>query len=223
LTIDLTKRLQALTALNHVRIAALRDYLDTMNGQLQAMAVACDTQLADAARRIADDDERAVFQDYANDRSWDCRVTFPRVLRNSFHVAAVALLESELLSLAAQRGVSQAKPFGCNSDKPVFFNDAQKHIESVTGVTFKECASWKTVDDGRLIRNAIVHYNGMPSRKMHIESAGKYDLLDEEALDGWLPLRPVLRVTVTHAYCMLYLAAIEDFFADLLQKTRAYL
>lgn len=211
-----------LSAGTHFRINELRHYLDTLKKQLEIIVKDYKKHTDEQAKKIKGPRGRDEFYEFSVELHWDYTVTFPRILLNSFHVAAYTLFESEIFSLASRIGRKQKQLFDV-SDFPGrdYLKIASFYILKVTGVKAQEFQAWNPIDDGRHIRNIIVHSNGVPSTQHDFDLAKRYGFIDESTME-LSSGRVILRLSITYEYCQSFLQTMEEFFTELYSKAGKY-
>lgn len=100
-----------------IKIDELKNYLHTLKKQLDYMADDYDKKVEAEAQQIKDEQERDEFYEWSSQEHWNYKETFPRILLNSFHIAAYTLLESEIYSLARRVGTKQNHEFDASNKK----------------------------------------------------------------------------------------------------------
>jgi len=200
------------------RIDELKDYLDTLKGQLEHIAKEYEKSIKAQASKIIDERERDEFYEWSGEQHWNYTKTFPRILLNSFHVTSYTLLESEILSLASLIGRKQKQLFDVSDfGGRDYLRTASFYIAKLTGVKAQDFKSWNLIDDGRNIRNIIVHSNGMLTTQHDFDLAKKYGFIDKSTIE--LPSgRSIVRLSITYEYCQSYLVTIKEFFTELYSK-----
>jgi len=211
-----------LSAGTHFRINELRRYSHVLKKQLEIIAKDYKKHTDEQAKNIKGDRDRGEFYEFSAEHHWDYKVTFPRILLNSFHVAAYTLFESEIFSLASRIGRKQKQLFNV-SDFPGrdYLKIASFYILKVTGVKAQEFQAWNPIDDGRHIRNIIVHSNGVPSTQHDFDLAKRYGFIDDSTIE-LSSGRAVLRLSITYEYCQSFLQTMEEFFTELYSKAGKY-
>jgi hypothetical protein len=210
--------------LAHTRfsINELRRYLHTLKKQLEIIAKDYKQYADQESEKIRDAREKDEFYEFSVERHWDYTIAFPRILLNSFHVTAYTFFESEVFSLASRIGRKQKQLFDV-SDFPGrdYLKIASFYILKLTGVKAQEFQAWNPIDDGRHIRNIIVHSNGIPSTQHDFDLARRYGFIDESTLE-FSSGRAILRLSITYEYCQSFLQTMEEFFTELYSKARKY-
>lgn len=201
-----------------IRINELRDYLDTLKKQLEIIAKDYEERIEEQARKIKDERERDEFYEFSGERHWDYTKTFPRILLNSFHVTAYTLLESEIFSLASLIGRKQKQIFDVSDfGGRDYLRTASLYILKITGVNAQDFKSWNSIDDGRHMRNIVVHSNGVPSTQHDFDLAKKYGFIDESTIE-FPSARSIVRLSITYEYCHSFLVTMREFFTEFYSK-----
>ena len=198
-----------------INIEQLRHYLDTLKEQLEFMADDFDKKIEAEGKQIEDDQERDDFYEWNNEEYWNYKETFPRILFNSFHVSAYTLLESEMYSVARRLGKKQKQLFDVSDfGGKDYLKSASFYINKIAGINAQDFASWQRLEDGRTLRNNIVHSNGILTKKHETDVAKKYDLLKEtniEVTSG----RSIKHLSISYDYSKSFIATLVDFFHEL--------
>lgn len=201
-----------------IRIDELRDYLDTLKKQLEIIAKDYEERIEEQAKKIKSDRERDEFYEFSGERHWDYTKTFPRILLNSFHVTAYTLLESEIFSLASLIGRKQKQIFDVSDfGGRDYLRTASFYISKITGVNAQDFKSWNSIDDGRHMRNIVVHSNGVPSTQHDFDLAKRYGFIDESTIE-FPSTRSIVRLSITYEYCQSFLVTMREFFTEFYSK-----
>lgn len=218
----LKTRVAFLSVGTKIKINELRDYLDTLNKQLEIIARDYEKRIDEQAKKIKAARERDEFYEFSGERHWNYTTTFPRILLNSFHVTANTLFESEIFSLASIIGRKKKQLFDVSDfSGRDYLRIASFYIFKITDVKAQDFQSWNSIDDGRQIRNIIVHSNGVPLTQHDFDLAKRYRFIDESTID--LPFgRPIVRLSVTYKYCQSFLHAMKEFFNELYSRAGGY-
>ena len=89
------------------KINDLRNYLNILVKNLEEASEELSNRFDTEIEQIDDEQDRAQYEDWAQEEYWDYKETYPRILLNSFHVSTITLLESELFSIASKIGKNQ--------------------------------------------------------------------------------------------------------------------
>lgn len=208
-----------------IKINELRDYLSTLNKQLAFMAEDYDKKIEAQAKQIEDERERDDFYEWSGEEYWNYKETFPRILFNTFHVAAYILLESEIYSIVRRLGKKQKQLFDVSDlGGRDYLKKASFYINKLTGIKAQDFASWPRVEDGRTLRNNIVHSNGILTKTHDIDVAKQYNLLKESTIE-WTSGRSIKHLSITYDYNKSFIATLKEFFNELYKgmKTGDYL
>jgi len=211
----LETRIDWLSIGTDIKINELRDYLDTLNKQLGFMVTDYEAKTESLANRIEDERERDEFYEFSASEYWNYKETFPLILLNSFHVSVYTLLESEIYSVARRIGKKQQQLFDVSelggSD---YLKSASKYINKLTGTNIQDFTSWPQIQDGRTLRNNIVHSNGILTKPHDIDVAKHYKLMNEtniEISSG----RSIKRLSITYDYSKSFVKTLKYFFSEL--------
>ena len=208
---------------SEIRINELRDYLDTLRKQLEIIAKDYEERIEEQGKKIKDDRERDEFYEFSGERHWGYTKTFPRILLSSFHVTTYTLLESEIFSLSSLIGRKQKQVFDVSDfGGRDYLRTASFYVSKLTGVKFQDFKSWDLIDDGRNIRNIIVHSNGVPTTQHDFDIAKKYGFIDESTIE-FPSTRSIVRLSITYEYCQSFLVTMTDFFTEFYSKAGKYL
>jgi len=204
-----------------LRIDELKNYLETLKQQLEIIARDYEKNVEEEARKIEDEHARDEFYEWSGERHWNYTKTFPRILLNSFHVMAYTLLESEIYSLAILVGKKQNQIFDVSDlGGREYLRNASYYINKLTQVKAQDFRSWNSIDDGRQIRNIIVHSNGLITSQHDFDLAKKYGFIDKSTID-FPSVRPTERLSITYEYCQSFLVTLKEFFSELYSGMKA--
>jgi hypothetical protein len=167
---------------------------------------------------IDDEQERAQFEDWAQEEYWDYKETYPRILLNSFHVSTVSLLESELFSIAKRIGQKQDDVSKIKGRD--YIRSACNYIEKLTKIDCEKFTIWTEIVDGRTLRNIITHSNGIIEKPDDLDLARRYNVLNDSTLET-LSVRTVQQVQITYEYSTGFLKSITQFFEQLFDSINA--
>jgi len=204
-----------------IKINELRDYLDTLNKQLAFMAEDYEEKIEAQAKQIENNRERDEFYEWSSEEYWNYKETFPDILLNSFHVSAYILLESEIYSVSRRLGKKQKQLFGVSDfGGRDYLKLASFYINKLTGINAQGFASWQRIEDGRTLRNNIVHSNGILTKKHDIDVAKKYNLLKESKIEVTSG-RSTKHLSITYDYNKSFIATLKEFFDELYKGMKA--
>lgn len=204
-----------------IKINELRDYLETLQKQLKIMTDGYEKQVNDQAKQIEDELARNEFYEWSSEDYWNYKETFPRILFNSFLVSAYSLLESEIYSIARRLGQKQEQLFKVDDfGSRNYLNTASSYINKLTNINAQDFTSWPLVEDGRTLRNNIVHSNGVLSRIHEIEVANKYALVKETDI-SISSGRPIRHLAITFDYNKSFISTLKKFFGELYEGMKA--
>ncbi len=206
-----------------IKINQLRDYLSTLKTQLDYMADNYNKEVEAEAHQILDEKERQDFYEWSGEEYWNYKETFPRILLNSFHIAAYTLLESEIYSLARRVGTKQNHEFDASNKKGKnYLKHACDFINELTNIDANNFTSWTRLDDGRILRNCIVHSNGKLTKKNEIDVSKKYGFIDDSTIE-FPSVRSIVRLSITYEYCQSFLVTMRDFFTEFYSNAGKFL
>jgi hypothetical protein len=206
-----------------IRISELKDYLELLVKQLEIIAKDYNEHIKEVADKITNEREREEFYEDSGETYWDYRKTYPRILLNSFLVAAYSLLESEICSLASRIGRKKKQVFDITDfGSRDYLGIASKYIYKLTGIKVQDFKSWNSIDDGRQIRNIIVHSNGKITKQHDFDLSKRYKFLDDSTLD-FPSIRPTTRLSITYEYCHSFLVSMGEFFSDFYTEVGKFL
>lgn len=219
------KRLQTmsdwLSVSTDINIGELRDYLNTLNSYILPLADDFQKKIESEANTIQDEDERQEFYEFHSDVYWKYKETFPRILFNTFHVAAYTLLESEFNSVATRIGVKQNQVFDVSDIKGNdYLQSASIYIKKTANIDSKTFPAWTDLQEARRLRNIIVHSNGRLRSDADIQIATKHNVLSRSGI-SIKDLAPHSEITITFDYAKTFLAAMRVFFKNLYKETKA--
>jgi hypothetical protein len=198
-----------------IRINELKDYLDIVIKQLGIMAKEYSRNVDEQAKKIVDETEKDEFIEYSGEQYWDYTKTYPRILLNSFLVAAYSLLESEIYAVATFIGRKQKQLFDVTDfGGRDYLRIATNYISKVSGVKAQDFKTWNFVDDARQIRNIIVHSNGKLVNQHDFDLSKQYGLVNDSIFE-FPSIRTTVFLSITHEYCHLFLKSMGEFFSEL--------
>lgn len=204
-----------------IKINQLRDYLNTLKTQLDYMADNYNKEVEAEAQQIADEKERQDFYEWSGEEYWNYKETFPRILLNAFHITAYTLLESEIYSLARRVGKKLNREFDASSKKGRnYLKHACDFINELTNIDANNFTSWTKLDDGRILRNCIVHSNGKLTKNNEIDVAKRYGLIDESTI-GFPSVRSTTQLSITYDYSKSFIVTLKEFFAELYKEMKS--
>jgi len=204
-----------------IKINELRDYLDTLNKQLAFMAEDYEKKIEAQAKQIENNRERDEFYEWSSEEYWNYKETFPDILLNSFHVSVYILLESEIYSVSRRLGKKQKQLFVVSDfGGRDYLKLASFYINKLTGINAQGFASWQRIEDGRTLRNNIVHSNGILTKKHDIDVAKKYSLLKESKIEVTSG-RSTKHLSITYDYNRSFIATLKEFFDELYKGMKA--
>jgi len=99
---------------------------------------------------------------------------------------------------------------------------ASNYVFKITGVKLQDFNSWNSIDDGRQIRNIIVHSNGIPSTQHDFDLAKKYGFIDSSIIE-FPSARSMVRLSITYEFCQSFLPSIGEFFTEFYNSTGEFL
>jgi len=211
----LKTRTDFLSVSTDIKISELKNYLETLGNQLEIIASDYDHQVDEQAQRIDDEKSRDEFYEFSGEQHFNYTETFPRILLNSFHVMAYSLLESEIISLANLVGRKQSQIFEVSDfGGRNYLGSASRYINKLTNIKVQDFRSWNSIDDGRHLRNTVVHSNGIITNQHIFDLARSHDFIDSSTID-FASLRTIERLSITYEYCQSFLSTLKGFFSEL--------
>ncbi len=195
-----------------IKIEEMRDYLDTLNKQLDQMPKDYEKRIEAGAEGIEDEDERDEYYEWHSDFYWRYKETFPRIFLNSYHISAYSLLESEIYSVARRVGEKKHEVFDVSDIKGRdYLESASSYIKKLTLIDAATFSSWSSLKEGQRLRNIIVHSNGKVTKQDNIEVAKKHKVYNESNEE----------LSITYDYCKAFLDTLRTFFTELYRHTKA--
>lgn len=194
------------------KIREMHHYLDELTKALTDMEGEFRRRTDEEAARIKDEREREDFYSFSDEEYWRYKDTFPRILLNSFHVAAYSLLESETLEIGRRIGKKQRQVFDVSDIKRGdYLISASYYIEKLTGIRANQPPMWSKLKDAQRIRNIIAHEDGRLTEPDDIKTAKRLRVFNDDLL-GY----PAICVTVDYAKS--FLDSVLAFLAGLISQ-----
>ncbi|MFC1964544.1 hypothetical protein ACFLWG_00860 [Chloroflexota bacterium] len=132
-------------------------------------------------------EDQYLYEEFYNEQLYQYSVEFPRILRNSFLLIIISLLESELATLCKELKEKHRIPIGWKDLKGSTIDQVKKYCE-IAGLDYtKNNENWQEMKNFYLVRNCIIHNDGIlkdtRDEKILRAYARKKGILSEDILD----------------------------------------
>lgn len=136
-------------------------------------------------------------------------IEFPRILRNSFLVTAISLLEFELAIIGKKLKEQQAIPISWRELKGDTLEQAKRFCK-IAGLNISsDNENWQNIQDVYLVRNCIVHNNGTIKGSRDERKLNRF-----AQQEGIISKGDDKEIDLTKKFCIEVIALTEDFTSD---------
>ncbi len=143
---------------------------------------------------------------------WYYAVKFPRILRNSFLVTAISLLEYEMGRICGRLKRKEPMQSSWTDSKGNFFEKFKKCCkEAKLDLSFTD-RTWHEINNYYKVRNCIVHTNGLvmeledKDRKALVPYLRKMGIISEDTIDE--------EIALTASFCKELIKTMQYFLND---------
>lgn len=185
-----------------IRLREFEEYRKTTEKYLQIAKNDLETQLNERARKLSPQD-RDEFNEYYSNTYWEYAETYPRILRSSFLVSALSLLEHEMGRIC--ESLRREKPIqsSWNDLRGNIFGRFKKYCkEAGLPLSFNDPA-WQKIRKYYLVRNCIVHnmgsIKGSVGEKELLPYAIKKNIIEESII--FPAVRSQDKIALTEQFC----------------------
>ncbi len=151
-----------------------------------------------------------VCDDIYNEEQWYYAVKFPRIVRNSFLVTTLSLLEYEINVICNKLKIMQTIPINL-SDLKGDVLDRTKIFYKLAGLDLQDNnLNWQEINKYYLVRNCIAHNNGLISgvkkeKELRVYITRK-KIISEDKIDE--------EIALTASFCKEVIKTIQYFLND---------
>ena len=201
-----------------IRLRELEEYLKTTEKYLQIAKTDFETRFDEQSKTLSPE-ERYEFNEFYSDAYWDYAETYPRILRSSFLVSALSLLEHEMWRICGWLNSKKLIQSSWNDIKGNFFERFKKCCkEARLPLSFNDQA-WEKIQEYYLVRNCIVHnmgfIKGSKGEKELLPYAIKRNITEESII--FPAVRPQDKIALTEQFNKDVLKTVWAFLSKVLE------
>jgi len=196
------------------RLDELKKYLDVTEQYLQKAKSDFETSANEQAKKLstANPNLRAdEINDILGEDYWQCAEKFPRILRNSFLVSAISLLEYEVNVVCDRLKKKQDIRISLSDLTGDTLERSRKYFQNAGLELPFNNPSWQEINNYYMVRNCIAHNNGL------IRGAKK-----ERALRSYISRKKIIsedtikeEIALTPQFCKEVIETIQVFLVEL--------
>ena len=201
------------------RFDELKEYLDITEKYLEKAKSDFETSANEQAKKLsnANPNLRAdEINDILSDDYWRYSERFPRILRNSFLVSAISLLEYELNLICNRLKKKYDIRINLNDFKGGTLEQIRKYFKNARLEFQFNNSTWREINNYYKVRNCIVHVNGLIMELEHkdrinlISYLKKKDIISQDTIKQEIALKK--------SFCEEVIETIQNFLAELEKK-----
>ena len=202
------------------RFDELKKYLDITEKYLEKAKSDFETSANEQAKKLstANPNLRAdEINDILSDEYWRYSERFPRILRNSFLVSAISLLEYEINIICESLKKKQDIRINLNDLRGNTLEQAKLYFKLARlNLTFND-KTWQEINNYYLIRNCIVHNNGLIKGSRYEAKLHAYATRNKitDKLLVFPEVRPHDQIALTDQFCRQVVETIQFFLVEL--------
>ncbi len=198
------------------RFDELKEYLDVTEKYLQKAKIDFETSANEQAKKLstanptfrADEINDILGNDY-----WRYAETFPRILRSSFLVSAISLLEYEINVICQSLKKKQDIRINLNDLRGDTLERTRKYFQNVGLELPFNNHIWQEINHYYKARNCIVHTNGLI---MELQYKDRKDLIPYLTRKGIISEDTIKQeIALTRSFCEEVIETIQAFLVEL--------
>lgn len=168
----------------------------------------------DELKKYTHDPELGIIEDDMSYEYWQLAETFPKILRNSLLITCYSFLEYQLIEICKSQKGKKSLQVDVTDLSGKGVERSRNYLKKVAGIDFAEDVSWSEIRHITLIRNFIVHKNGILDNS---ENAKKIRAYIDKRSDISLDERNTIILGAN--YCRHVINILETFLTALLERT----
>lgn len=198
------------------RLDELKNYLDVTEKYLQKAKTDFEEWSHEQVKRLPSEQQQEFYDLYYDDY-WRYKEKFPRILRNSFLVSALTLLEYEMNIICRRLKKEQQIPINPSDLRGNTLEQAKLYFKlAELNLTFND-KTWQEINNYYLIRNCIVHNNGLIKGSRYETKLRAYTIRTKitDKLIVFPEVRPHDQIALTDQFCKQVVETIQIFLVEL--------
>lgn len=192
--------------MTHYRLEELKEYLHITETYLKKALVDFKARSDEKVKELQPD-ERDVYYDYYQDLYWRYEEKFPRILRNSFLVAAYSLLEYEMSLICNRLKDERQIPISFSDLKGDLLDRTKSYCKLASLALPYNDPIWQEIKNYSKVRNCIAHTNGLlkefQDKKDLIPYLTKKGIISQDTIEE--------EIALTAPFCEEVIKTMQDF------------
>jgi len=195
----------------YLRLGELEKYLDTSENYLQKAKEEFVARADEQVKNLPPE-QRQEFYEFYQDDYWRHEEKFPRILRNSFLVSALSLLEYEMNVICRRLKKEQQRRISWRNLKFDVLEQFKEYC-NLAGLSLSyDNPTWQDINNYYMVRNCIVHNSGLikelpdKDRKDLIPYLNRKHLISQDTIEQ--------EIALTEQFCKEVINTMQDFLAN---------
>ncbi|OGO30514.1 MAG: hypothetical protein A2Z29_11030 [Chloroflexi bacterium RBG_16_56_11] len=197
------------------RMDELKKYLDVTEKYLKKAKAEFETWSDEQVEGLPTN-QRQEFYDFYQDDYWQYDERFPRILRNSFFVSAISLLEYELNLLCSRLKKDYDIRINLSDFRGGTLEQIRKYLQNARLAFPLNNRNWQEINNYYKLRNCIVHVNGLVMELEHKDRINLIPYLKRKGLVSQDTIKQ--EIALTKSFCEEVIGTIQNFLIELEKK-----
>ncbi len=199
------------------RLDELKKYLDITEKYLQKAKSDFEAHLDEQRKKLSTTNlspiELDEISDFYGDEYWRYSERFPRILRNSFLVSAISLLEYEMNIICNRLKKTQNIRINLSDLRGDTLERIRKYFQNAGFELPFNNPTWQKIKYYSKVRNCIVHTNGLTNE---LQYKDRKELLPYITRNGIISQDTIKQeIALTEQFCKEVVETIQTFFVEL--------
>jgi len=199
------------------RFDELKKYLDITEKYLEKAKSDFETHLSEQAKKLSTANlspkELDEINDFYGDEYWRYSERFPRILRNSFLVSAISLLEYEMNVVCERLKKNQDLRISLSDLKGDVLERTRKYCQNAGLELPDNNTTWQDIKHYYKVRNCIVHTNGLVMELQHKDRKELIPYLNSRRIISQDTIKQ--EIALTKQFCEEVIETIQTFLVEL--------
>jgi hypothetical protein len=199
------------------RLDELKKYLDITEKYLQKAKSDFEAHLDEQSKKLSianlSPKELDEINDFYSDEYWRYSERFPRILRNSFLVSAIALLEYEMNVVCTSLKKKQDIRINLSDLRGGTLERTRKYFENAGFNLPFNNPTWQEIKYYSKVRNCIVHTNGLINELQYKDRKELIPYLTRKGIISQDTIKQ--EIALTEQFCKEVVETIQAFFVEL--------
>lgn len=194
------------------RLDELKKYLDITEKYLQKAKAEFEAWSDERVKELPAE-QRQEFYDFYYDEYWQYAEKFPRILRNSFLVATISLLEYELNVICNRLKKKHDIRINLSDLKGDTLERTRKYCQNAGLELPDNNTTWQDIKHYYKVRNCIVHTNGLVMELQHKDRKELIPYLNSRRIISQDTIKQ--EIALTKQFCEEVIETIQTFLVEL--------